>query len=479
MNNGEITLIKNTCYVVGFDGSGHCLIKNGEVAFQNDRVIFVGKGFDGTADNIIDARNGLVIPGLINLHCHLSASPIEKGFFEDLSSPNFYMSGLYEYLHLSDMTAEEHLKVIEYSIIEVLKSGATTVFELGSGDGRAVNLIGDSGIRAYIGTMSRCASFGTDDGKKVTYRWDEAAAYDRLQDAVKLWEEYNGTYDRRISIALYPGQSDTCTPGFLKEVARTARSTGMVVQIHAAQSIIEFQKIVERHNSTPAEYLADNGISGPGTILGHYIFPSGHSMNRLQVGNELKAIADAGTSIAHCPWVFGRRGMVMESFRGYLDKGINVAIGTDTCPQDMISEMQYTAVFCKIAESNGLKGTAAEVFNAATLNAAKALGRDDIGRLCKGSKADIVIVGTDNMEMCPLRDPIKNLVYNGRSRNIDRVIVDGKTLVENGQVIGMDEERVRHTIQKISEAKWNSVQRNDWAGRDHLEISPMSFRVVQ
>jgi cytosine/adenosine deaminase-related metal-dependent hydrolase len=253
----------------------------------------------------------------------------------------------------------------------------------------------------------------------------------------------------------------------------------MCVSIHAAQTVNEYQIILQRHGMTPADFLTENGIAGPRVIYGHYILPSGHSMNALQIGDELKTIAASGTSVVHCPWVYGRRGIIMESFSKYLDLGINLCLGTDTFPQDMINEMRCAAVFCKIAEANPNKGTAAQIFNAATLGGAKALGRDDIGRLCLGAKADIVIVDTNNIDACPLRDPIKILVYTASSKNISKVIIDGKIIVENGLVKNMNEELLRKDMQEVAERMWENVKNRDWGARSHLDMSPMSFPVVE
>ena len=318
----------------------------------------------------------------------------------------------------------------------------------------------------------------TKDGKTVHYEWHEPEAFKRLQYTVDLHEKYTGSFNDRIRIALYPGQVDCVTPDYLKEVRKAADATKMKIQIHAAQSINEIRTVIDRFGQTPAEFLHDYGICGPDTLYGHYIMPSGHSLNSLRFGHELETIANDGTTVVHCPWVFGRRGMILESFHKYRKMGINLALGTDSFPQDMVHEMRAAAIFGKIAEIDTWTCTAADVFNAATIGGAKALGRDDIGRLCEGAKADIVIINTQNMEFSPLRDPIKVLVYTADSHNIDKVIVDGKTLVEEGHVLGVDEEKLREQMQVAGEHMWANVVKRDWKGRTDEEMSPMSFPVV-
>lgn len=472
-----VTLLTNTSFVVGFERDGHVLYKNGEVAYQGDTVIYAGKKYPGRADTRIDVKNGLIIPGLINLHCHIAASPVEKGFIEDCGSRNFYGSGLYEYLRVTHIPVEDQINVFRFSLMEVIKKGSTTIYELGLGTDEMINIIGESGVRAYIGPMARSCVFMTKDGHTVHYEWDEPNAFIKLDECLCKHARYAGSYDDRIRLTLYPGQVDCVTPDYLKEVKKAADNTGMLIQIHAAQSINEYQTVFARHGMTPAEFLAKHGICGPSTLYSHYIVPGGHSLNTLELGDELMTIADTKTHVVHCPWVFGRRGIILESFSKYSKMGINLGLGTDSYPQDMLHEMRCAAIFGKIAETDTYKCTAAEVFDAATLNGAKALNRTDIGRLCEGSKADIVVVDTNNIEMCPLRDPIKALVYTATSANIDKVIVNGNILVDGGTYLGGDEAYLRMCMQEAGERMWANVVNRDYKSRTHLEISPMSYPV--
>ena len=473
----KTVLIKNTSFVVGYENGGHYLLKNGQVAYQGNTVTYVGKNYAGPVDETIDAKCGIVIPGLINCHVHVAASPVEKGFLEDLGSPAMYMTSLYEYMRVTLLPIEDQLKVFHFSLAEIMTKGTTTFFELGQGSEEMIRIIGESGMRCYVAPRSESASFMTKDGRTVHYEWDEPKAYQRLEEALRLREQYDGSYHDRIRIALYPGKADTCTPNFLREVKKASDANGgMLIATHAAQTICEYQYIVEKYGMTPADYLTAQGIAGPNVLYGHYIFPRGHHLNAIKIGNELKTIAENKTNVVHCPWVFGRRGQIMESLQKYLDMGINMCIGTDTFPQDMLHDMRCAAVFCKIAEGGDpFTGTAATVFNMATLGGAKALGRDDLGRLCPGAKADIVIIDTDNIEWAPLRDPIKVLVYTATSKNIAKVIVDGDLVAENGVPTGQDIHQLCADMQAAGERMWANVKNRDWAGRTDEEICPMSF----
>lgn len=476
----KTTVIYNTSFVVGCENDAHYLLKNGEVAYKGNEVIYVGSHFSGQADEKIDAQKGIVIPGLINLHAHIAGSPLEKGFIEDEGNPFHYMSGLYEYLSVARLEPEDQDDVLRFSLADIMTRGTTTVFEQGACTDNAIQIMGESGLRVIVGPHSASGHFLTKDGRTVYYEMDEANAFKRLEYTMDVYEQYHGAYDGRMSVAINLGQVDCCTEEFLDEAAKTAasKSGGILVAIHAGQSISEYTKIAADFGCSPAQHLYNHGIVGENVHYGHYIMPSGHSMNAMKIKGELELIASTKTSVIHCPWVFSRRGMIMESLQKYLDIGINMGLGTDTFPQDMMLEMRYAASFGKVGEGgNPHTCTAAQVFNIATLGGAKAINRPDLGRIQEGCKADIVIVGTRNLNCIPLRDPIKVLVYSANHSNIDRVIVDGEVLVKDHIPCGVDLDNLYDRMQKSQEKMLEKAPQRDWNHRTHEEMSPMSFPV--
>ncbi len=146
-------------------------------------------------------------------------------------------------------------------------------------------------------------------------------------------------------------------------------------------------------------------------------------------------------SISHCPVNVARRGRFLDNWESYRKAGVNIALGTDTYPRDMILQMRNASYFGKVASGNLKSATAAQVFEAATLGGAHSVGRDDIGRLSPGAKADIVIIGltgNDTLRMGPVRDPIKSLIDCGIGDDVDTVIVDGIVRMEGGEIPGVD-----------------------------------------
>ena len=166
----------------------------------------------------------------------------------------------------------------------------------------------------------------------------------------------------------------------------------------------------------------------------------------------------------------------MESFARYLKAGINMTLGTDTAPQSMLEAMKFAAVLSKVIDRQTEIATAADVFNAATLGGANAINRDDLGRIAPGAKADLVIWEGESMWMSPLRDPIKNIVYNAQASDVQTVIVNGKVVMRDGVIpTAPDIKALARRLQAAGDKMWQNIPKGDWAEREADELSPQSF----
>jgi cytosine/adenosine deaminase-related metal-dependent hydrolase len=144
----------------------------------------------------------------------------------------------------------------------------------------------------------------------------------------------------------------------------------------------------------------------------------------------------------------------LESFQRYLDAGINIGIGTDSYPQDIIQELQGGMLAGKLADNNHEASKARDFFNAATLGGAQALGRNDIGRLSAGAKADIVIVDFARLRVGPFLDPIKALLQCGTGEIVKHVMVNGQLRIENGSILAWDEAELLDGVRRSTDAAW-------------------------
>src|SRR6266849_2114381 len=222
--------------------------------------------------------------------------------------------------------------------------------------------------------------------------------------------------------------------------------------------------MVARHGKTPIAWMKELGVLGQNTVLGHAIIIGGSSWTNYPDG-DIRLMAEAGCSVAHAVWVFARRGVAMESFGRYREAGVNMSLGTDTNPQSVIEAMRWAAVVSRMMERHTEATTAAHAFDAATLGGARALMRDDLGRIAPGAKADLVLWKASSWRMTPLRDPVKNLVYNATTEDVDRVWVNGRLVVDGGRVLAADERALLTALQAAGDRMWPRMWQHDWGGR--------------
>jgi cytosine/adenosine deaminase-related metal-dependent hydrolase len=224
------------------------------------------------------------------------------------------------------------------------------------------------------------------------------------------------------------------------------------------------------------QYASELGLLGPNTILGHAIFIDEHSWLHWASREDLAILADSGVSVAHCPTPFARYGQVLEHLGRYVRAGITMGIGTDTSPHNIIEEMRWAAILGRISAENMFALTTEEVYHAATAGGAKALLRDDIGRLGVGMKADLVLVDLAHPLMRPARDPLRSLIYYAADRAVRDVYVDGVKVVGDGKVLTLDMATAAARLEESQRRMLAAVPRYDYAQRSAEEVVPLSLR---
>jgi cytosine/adenosine deaminase-related metal-dependent hydrolase len=277
---------------------------------------------------------------------------------------------------------------------------------------------------------------------------------------------------------LTPSQVDTCTEELLRDSAAAAKERNLALQIHASQSVVEFNEITRRHGVTPVQWLGEIGFLGPGATIAHCIFVDHHSWVRWPDRRDLDLLVETGTSVAHCPTVFVRRGILLQNFGAYMKAGVNVGLGTDTFPHNFLEEIRTAATLSRVAaEDVAVLGTG-EALHAATIGGANILQRDDIGRLEPGAKADIVLVEARHPAMQPLRDPLRSLVYAAAERAVCDVYVGGEQVVADGAVLGLDHAGAALRVTEAQRRAETRVPEADYAGRRHDELVPLSLPML-
>ena len=472
-----ITVIRNADVVVAWDAQAarHVYLHGADVAFEDGTLRHVGSRYEGQADETVDGAGRMVMPGLVNIHSHPSSEPLNKGFLDELGSPALYNSSLYEFMPILRPDAEAVPACVQVAYSELLLSGVTTVADLSVAHPAWLDLAAASGLRVCVSPMFRSARWYTKNGHVVEYEWDEKAGRVAMAQALDLIEKAENHPSGRLFGMVCPAQIDTCSEGLIKDSHAEAKRRGLPWQIHAAQSTVEFHEITRRHGVSPIQWLEQLGVLGDTSIIGHAIFLDDYPRVAWHSRRDLVLLAETGTRVAHCPTVFMRRGIALDDFGRYRRAGVRIGLGTDTYPHNMLEEMRHAGYVARLMAENPRTLTTTDLFEAATTAGAAALGRDDIGRLEPGTKADLVLVDLDHPMMQPHRDPVRSLVYAAAERAVDRVYVDGRLVVRDGTVLTMDypaAARSLHEGQKRTEA---AAPQNDWAGRPVTDYSPLTF----
>jgi len=228
---------------------------------------------------------------------------------------------------------------------------------------------------------------------------------------------------------LAPDRVETCTEALLRRTMDAARDLDCKVRLHMAQGEIEVATVRRLHGTTAPDWLV-----GLGLLSDRILAP--HATNA--TAQDLDHYATHGVSVVHCPLVSARFGSVLNSFRKLKARGINIAMGTDTAPADMLMNLMVGLLTARIADRDAAAVMSPDFWDAATLGGAKALGRDDLGRLQPGARADIAVFALDDVVMTPAIDPITTLVNGGSGKVTKAVFVDGRLSMRDRQVAGLD-----------------------------------------
>jgi 5-methylthioadenosine/S-adenosylhomocysteine deaminase len=475
-----ITVIRAAEWAVGWDGTRHAYLRGADVAWRGNTLEYVGKGYSGPADREIDGRGRMVMPGLVNIHSHAGREPAFRGIREEHGVPAHHMTGLFERLQAyGPGDNEARAASAEIACGELLRSGVTTLLDIGPLWDGWTEQMAKSGLRCYLAPGFASAAWKMEPDGALGYAWNEAAGKKSFEATLKFIDGLAKHPSGRLTGVVTPMQIDTCTEELLRDSLAAATERKLPFTVHIAQGVTEVKEMLRRHGRTPIRWASDIGILSPRTILGHAIFPDSHSWVRAEAGvttqDDIARMAASGCTVAHCPTVFARNGIMMESLGDYLSAGVNMGIGTDTTPHNMLEEMRRASTLARIAARHVYAVGLADVLHAATVGGAKALGREDIGRLAKGAKADLVVVDLKVPDMQPARDPLRSLVFHAADRAVRDVYIDGEQVVAEGKLLTLDVAAAGERIAAAQERMMSEVPKRDYRKRSADEITPLSL----
>lgn len=438
-------------WIVGHRDGRHCLIRDGEVVFEDGRVVFVGHGFEGEVAQRVDCGNAIVAPGFVDLDAlsdldtTILAYDNHPGIDKGRVWPRSYMDrGPFEMYDRAELRFQKR-----HAFATLIRNGITTALPIASlfyrAWGETVEEFADAaaeaaalGLRAYLGPAYRTGNMVVEADGTISAHYDEARGLAGLDAALAFCERFEGAAGGLVRTMLAPDRIETCTPELLRRTAEAGRALDIPVRLHCCQSTTEYELVLKQHGMSPAEWLESLGFLGDKTLLPHGVYVSGSRLVQ-RPGRDLEIFRDAGAVIVHCPLVFARMGGAIDNFARYRAMGLRIGMGTDTSPPDMILNMQAGALLCRALAGSPAACRSEDFFDAATTGGADALGRPDLGRLQPGAAADMIVIDLGLAHHGQVIDPIQTLMVAGQGRDVRTVVIDGRFVMVDRVIEGIDE----------------------------------------
>ncbi|KAJ6022833.1 hypothetical protein N7499_008152 [Penicillium canescens] len=430
--------------------SNRTIFEDGAIYVVADKIADIGKTKDLKAkypnEEETDLTGRIIVPGLISTHMH-TAQTLLRGTADDLELVSWLCERIW--VLQGNFTAEDGYAAARLSIGEMLKSGTTCFLESMFADrygfdglARAVE---ESGIRGCLGKIVMdIPRYAKDDA----WAMHPGLVEDRemsLLGTVDMWEKWNGAANDRIRVWFGARTPGGVSDALYKEMTSISKEKGIPITMHCAEVKAD-RDFFASVSHTPMSYCDSVGLLGESTVLAHMVHLD---------DSDIKLLAASGTHVAHCPTSNAKLASGLCRVPDLQRAKVNIGLGTDGAPCnntcDLLQEMKLAAIIHKGATQDPTVVPAESVLEMATINGAKALGLDDkIGSLNIGKKADFVAIDMRKIHLQPWFNPVSAVVYTATGRDVELVVVDGKVVVNNGELITMDEHEIVREAQKRS-----------------------------
>ncbi|HHY36237.1 MAG TPA: amidohydrolase [Firmicutes bacterium] len=403
----------------------------GAVAIRGEEILYVGPAGGELPANwkprqIIKAEDKLVLPGLVNSHTH-AAMVLFRGYGDDLALQEWLENRIWPLE--SRLSAEAVYWGTLLAIGEMLLAGITAFADMYFYPDAIAQAVAEAGIRAVIAPGI------------IGINPDAAAS---LREAISFCQEWNGAARGRITTMLGPHAPYTCPPEYLAQSLAAARDLDVGIHIHLAETEGEVEDIKARYGMSPVAYLCQQDLSGVHILAAHCVHLEQADIHLL-AKNNIHVVHNPGSNLKLASGI--------APLPRLLEAGVSVALGTDGAASnnnlDILEESRLAALIHKGYTGQPTVIPAAEALKMATVNGAAALGlKDTCGCLRAGMKADLILVNRHQPHLYPRFNPLSALIYSARSSDVDTVIINGKIVVEKGELRTLDRERIMHMVEE-------------------------------
>jgi 5-methylthioadenosine/S-adenosylhomocysteine deaminase len=404
------------------------VLVDGGVITAVGRVDAAGEGSVGVA-RVLDASGCAVMPGFVQGHVHLCQA-LFRGMADDMPLLEWLKSRIWPLEAAHD---ERSLGAsAELGLLEMALAGTTTILDMGTV--RAHDAVMDACARSGMRAVSGKTMMDTGDGVPKGLRESTRASLDESERLAKAWR---GKEEGRIGYAYAPRFILSCTEALVRGAAERAAADGSLVHTHAAEQAAEREAVRAALGDDDVAILRRWGVSGPRAILAHGV---------QLTPQEATQLARDGTRIVHCPSANLKLGSGIARVAELDAVGVQLALGADGAPcnnnMDPWTELRHAALLAKV-RTGVTTLPARRALRLATIDGARALGLEQVtGSLEVGKRADLVVVRMDGVHAEPGGDVFSRLVYACGARDVRHVLVDGRSLVREGESTRFDVERV-------------------------------------
>jgi len=429
MRSFDIVIRNGTILTMDAAGS---LITNGIVGIDGESISYIGQenGDLINAKTVIDARKGIIMPGLINGHTH-AAMTLFRGLADDLP----LMDWLNNYIFPAESRIDSDFVFTgtQLACAEMILSGTTTFCDMYLFEGDAVRACKEAGMRSLMGEVLydfNSPNYGSpENGLKYT------------QSLIERWQD-----DPIISIAVEPHSLFTCSPDLLVAANELSLRHQVPLIIHLAETEDESRHVEKMYGKSPVKHLDELGILSHNLIACHCVHVNTEEINLLR---------DKGVSVIHNPESNMKLASGIAPVHEMILSGVKVGLGTDGCASnndlDLFSEMDMTAKLHKIKAMDPTVMDALTVLKMATIEGAKALGMDKLtGSLETGKKADIIVIDVNKPHLTPMYNPYSHLVYAARGSDVTHSIINGRLVMDGRKLLTIDLEMLLQKARLMS-----------------------------
>lgn len=407
------------------------IIKSCDVLVENDRIKAVGTVSPELLENarVIDATGKLLMPGLINGHSHAPMTLL-RNYADDMNLQTW----LFEHIFPAEdkFTGEDVYWATLLGIMEMLASGTTCFVDMYFFMDDMVKAVIESGIRAQLCRGVTCMDDGPDFSENI-----------KLKESIDFYKKWNGAAEGRLMGALGPHAIYTCSTNYIKAIRDAAEKYNAPIHVHVDETRVEHEDCLKNHGKTPTRYLYDLGLFDQKTIAAHCVWVT---------PEDRLLLKEKGVSMVHNPSSNLKLASGVAPVSQALKEGVNVMLGTDGASSNnnlnMFEEINLAALIHKGTALDPLLISASEALKMATVNGAKGIGREDLGMIKPGNKADLILLDLEKPHFKPLHNPVSTLAYSAQGSDVCLTMVDGCILYDHGTFPTIDTEKVYAQIEK-------------------------------